>query len=96
MKEKVLKILTTLRPDVDFENETALVTDEILDSFDLVSLVAELNSKFDVTIGADDLEEENFNTVDAMVELINTLGTAILIFLHYETNSIFISYNISS
>ena len=73
MKEKVLKILTKLRPDVDFENETALVSDEILDSFDIVSLVAELNSEFDVSIGADDLEEENFNTVDAMVELINTL-----------------------
>ena len=73
MKEKVLKILTNLRPDVDFENETALVSDEILDSFDIVSLVAELNSEFDVTIGADDLEEENFDPVDAMVELINTL-----------------------
>lgn len=73
MKEKVLKILTNLRPDVDFINETALVSDEILDSFDIVSLVAELNSEFDVTIGADDLEEENFDTVDAMVELINSL-----------------------
>ncbi len=73
MKEKVLKILTNLRPDVDFNNETALVSDEILDSFDIVSLVAELNSEFDVTIGVDDLEEENFDTVDAMVELINTL-----------------------
>ena len=73
MKEKVLKILTNLRPDVDFNNETALVSDEILDSFDIVSLVAELNSEFDVTIGADDLEEENFDTVDAMVELINAL-----------------------
>ena len=40
MKEKVLKILTNLRPDVDFNNETALVSDEILDSFDIVSLVA--------------------------------------------------------
>lgn len=73
MKEKVLKVLTTLRPDVDFENETALITDEILDSFDIVSLVAELNTEFDVTIGADDLEEENFNTVDAIVELIESL-----------------------
>lgn len=73
MKEKVLKVLTTLRPDVDFENETALITDEILDSFDIVSLVAELNTEFDVTIGADDLEEENFNTVDAIVELIDSL-----------------------
>lgn len=73
MKEKVLKVLTTLRPDVDFENETALISDEILDSFDIVSLVAELNTEFDITIGADDLEEENFNTVDAMVELIDSL-----------------------
>ena len=73
MKEKVLKILTDLRPDVDFNNESALVSDGILDSFDIVSLVAELNSEFDITIGVDDLEEENFDTVDAMVELVNDL-----------------------
>ena len=73
MKEQLLKILTELRPDVDFENETALVTDGILDSFDIVSLVAELNGEFDVTIGVDDLEPENFDTVDAMVQLLNDL-----------------------
>ena len=73
MKEQLMKILNELRPDVDFENETALVTDGILDSFDIVSLVAELNGEFDVTIGVDDLEPENFDTVDAMVQLINDL-----------------------
>lgn len=73
MKEKVLKILEDLRPDVDFNNETALVSDGILDSFDIVSLVAALNSEFDVTIGIDDLEEDNFDTVDAMVSLIESL-----------------------
>ena len=73
MKEQLLKILSELRPDVDFENETALVTDGILDSFDIVSLVAELNGEFDVTIGVDDLEPENFDTVDAMVQLLNDL-----------------------
>ena len=73
MKEKLLKILTDLRPDVDFEAETALVSDGVLDSFDIVSLVAELNSEFDITIGVDDLEEENFDTVDAMLKLINSL-----------------------
>lgn len=73
MKEQLLKILNELRPDVDFENETALVTDGILDSFDIVSLVAELNGEFDVTIGVDDLEPENFDTVDAMVQLLNDL-----------------------
>lgn len=73
MKEQLLKILTELRPDVDFESETALVTDGILDSFDIVSLVAELNGEFDVTIGVDDLEPENFDTVEAMLELLNDL-----------------------
>lgn len=73
MKEQLMKILTELRPDVDFENETALVTDGILDSFDIVSLVGELNAEFDVTIGVDDLEPENFDSVSAMEELINDL-----------------------
>lgn len=74
MKEKLLEILRELRADVDFENETALVTDGILDSFDIVSLVAELNAEFDITIGVDDLEPENFDTVDAMAELIEELA----------------------
>lgn len=73
MKDQLLKILNELRPDVDFESETALVTDGILDSFDIVSLVAELNGEFDVTIGVDDLEPENFDTVDAMLQLLNDL-----------------------
>ncbi|MBQ6600562.1 MAG: acyl carrier protein [Clostridia bacterium] len=74
MKEKLLTILRELRSDVDFENETALVTDGILDSFDIVSLVAEINSEFDITIGVDDLEPENFDTVDAMAALISELA----------------------
>ena len=45
--EELMEILENLRPDVDFENETALVTDEILQSFDIVSLVGEIDSVFD-------------------------------------------------
>ena len=73
MKEQLLEILEDLRPEVDFETETALVTDGILDSFDIVSLVAQLNDEFDVTIGVDDLEPENFDTVDAMIALIESM-----------------------
>ena len=73
MKEQLIKILNELRPDVDFENETALVTDGILDSFDIVSLVGEINAEFDVTVGVDELEPENFDTVDAMLDLIASL-----------------------
>ena len=50
MKEKVMDILMDLRPDVDFENEKKLIGDGILESFDIMSLVAELEDEFDVKI----------------------------------------------
>ena len=74
MKEQLMRILTELRPDVDCENETALVTDGILDSFDIVSLVGEINAEFDITVGVDELEPENFDTVAAMLDLIAELA----------------------
>ena len=71
MKEQLMGILKDLRADVDFEKEKKLIDDGILDSFDIVTLVSELNSEFDVEINVMDLEPENFNTIEAMLELIN-------------------------
>lgn len=73
MKEKVLKILKEIRQDVDFENEKALIDDSILDSFDIISIVSDLNDEFDIDITADELEPENFNTLDAIVKLVKSL-----------------------
>mgnify|MGYP004494835325 FL=1 len=73
MKEQLLEILDDLRPDIDFETETELVTHGVLDSFDIVSLVAQLNDEFDITIGIDDLEPENFDNIDAMIALIESM-----------------------
>lgn len=73
MKEQLLEILDDLRPDIDFETETELVTNGVLDSFDIVSLVAQLNDEFDITIGIDDLEPENFDNIDAMIALIESM-----------------------
>ncbi len=71
--EKIMSILEGIRPDVDFANEKKLIDDEILDSFDIITIVSELNEAFDVEINADDLEPDNFNTVEAMLELISKL-----------------------
>ena len=70
MKEQVLEILREICPGVDFEQETALIDDGLVDSLDIVSIVTELMDTFDVEITVEDLQPENFNTVDAMVELI--------------------------
>ena len=71
--EKILEILKSIRSDVDFENEKALIDDGILDSFDVVSVVGELCDEFDITITAEDLEPENFNTVEAIAALVERL-----------------------
>ena len=73
MREKVLEILKAVRPDVDFEKEDRLVEDMILDSFDIVTLVTEINDKFDVEILAEHLVPENFNSAEAIYNLIREL-----------------------
>lgn len=73
MKAKLMEILNELKPEVNFEAETALIDDALLDSFDLVSLVGELNDAFDIEISFDDVEPENFNSVTNMLELIEKL-----------------------
>ena len=70
MRDTVLDILTEIRGDIDFENETKLIDDNILASLDIVAIVGEFNDEFDVEISVEDLVPENFNSVDAMVKLI--------------------------
>lgn len=73
MRETLMDILMEVRPDVDFEQETGLIADGILESFDIVSLVAELSDAFDITVRPKDLIPENFNSVDAMLCMIKRL-----------------------
>ena len=70
---ELMEILEELRPDVDFENETGLIDDGILDSFDIVSLVAALNEGFDIEIKPNDLVPENFNSAEAILALVEKL-----------------------
>ena len=68
-----LEILNDLHTDVDFETCDTLIDDEILDSFDIVSLIAEINNEFDVNISAKDIIPENFNSAQALWALIERL-----------------------
>ena len=71
--EELLEILRDLHPDVDFESEEHLVDDGILDSLDIVSLIAEISDNFDVSITAKDIVPENFNSAQALLALIQRL-----------------------
>ncbi len=73
MRDELIEILEEIRPDVDFENEENLITDGILDSIDVVSLVGEIDEAFDVQIHVEDLTPDNFNSVDAIIALIEKI-----------------------
>ena len=68
--DELLEILNELHPDVDFEVEDSLVDDRILDSLDIVSLISEIDDRFDVAIPAEEIIPENFNSAEAIYDLI--------------------------
>jgi len=71
--DELLEILTDLHPDVDFETEEHLIDNVILDSFDIVSLISEIQEVFDVTITAENITPENFNSAKALYAVIQKL-----------------------
>lgn len=71
--DKIMEILKSNRSDIDFETATALIDDGILDSFDIIAIVQDINNEFDISISVDDLVPENFNTAQAIKELVDKI-----------------------
>lgn len=67
---EILEIAKEIRPDLDWENEKTLMDDELLDSFDVVGIAGELMEKYDIEITVDDVEPENFNSVECIYNLV--------------------------
>lgn len=71
--EALLNILSELHPEVDFETAIDLIDGKILDSFDIVTIVAEIDAEYDVQIPAEELIPENFNSAAALYALVEKL-----------------------
>lgn len=75
MKEQIIKILTELRPEFDFTEEGVNFIEEgMLDSFDVVNLVSDLDSTFGISIDGVDILPENFATVESIEQLLKKSG----------------------
>jgi len=68
--EKLLEILRETCPGIDFENETALVDKELIDSLDIVTIVSEIMGTFNLELSVEDITPDNFNSAKAMMALI--------------------------
>ncbi len=71
--EELLDILKEINPDVDYDICDTLIDDGIFDSFDIVSLVGELNDTFDIEITPVDIVPENFNSAEAIWNMVERL-----------------------
>lgn len=68
--DKLLEMLKQVRPDVDFAKETSLIDDGLLDSVDVLSIVAKLKETFGVEVSLAELDPDDFNSVETISSLI--------------------------
>ena len=73
MMDELMEILEEMKPDVDFKTCNTLIDDGILDSFDILNLVSELNDAFDIEITPVDIVPDNFNSAEALWKMVKRL-----------------------
>lgn len=73
MLEEIIEILKEVHPEVDYETATNLIDGKIFDSFDIVNVVGELMDNFDIEITAEHMVPANFNSANAIMELVKSL-----------------------
>jgi acyl carrier protein len=70
MKQKIISILTEIRPEFDFAQGTDFIENGMLDSFDVITLVTALDETFGISIDGVDILPENFSTIERIVALL--------------------------
>ena len=76
IKDKVIEILSSIKSGVDFANEDQIVTGGILDSIDITEFITALEEEFDIEIGMEYMENENFDSVAAIWDMVEELQEA--------------------
>ena len=71
--DKLLEILEDIQPDADYATCTTLIDDGILDSFAILSIVAELEEAFGVSVSPADIIPDNFNSANALWAMVERL-----------------------
>ena len=71
--EKMIELLQEIKEDIDYANETRLIDDELLDSFDILQLISAIDDEFGVSIPASMIVPQNFNSVEALWNMVQEL-----------------------
>lgn len=72
--EELMELLQALKPEIDFETEKELIDDGLLESFDVITLIAEIEDRFGVEVPAEEIVPENLNSAEGIWDLIQRIG----------------------
>lgn len=71
--EELLELLSDLKPELDFSAEKELIDDGLMESFDVITLIAEIEEQFGIEIPAEEIVPENFNSAEGIWNLIERM-----------------------
>ena len=71
--QELIEVLKRVNPKIDYMTEKRLVSDQVLDSIDMTSMLAELEAAYDIEIEMEDMTPENFDSVEAIWKLVQEL-----------------------
>lgn len=71
--QELLEILKEILPNVEWESDYDLVDDGILNSIDIITIISEITDEYDIKISTDEMKTENFNSVQAIYDMIKRL-----------------------
>ena len=71
--DRLIEALKRVNPDIDYENEKALITGKVIDSIDMTSILAEIEDTFDIEIDMEYIVPQNFDSVEAMWDMIQEI-----------------------
>lgn len=68
-----MELLSELKPEIDFKTEKSLIDDGLLESFDVITLIAEMEDRFEIEVPAEEIIPENFNTAEGIWMLLERI-----------------------
>lgn len=68
--EKVIEILESVKPGIDYSKEKSLIDDGILESFDIITIISKLNEEFEIEFTVNEVIPENFNSAEALYKTV--------------------------
>jgi len=71
--ERLIELLEEIKEDIDYANETHLIDDELLDSFDILQIISALDEEYEISIPASMIVPDNFNSAEALWNMVQEL-----------------------